>query len=89
MQGKLYVSRVVTAAGNVGHEVVALVTGEAIVKAREAAEDARRRDADMRRREALKAEQRVRVARSKALWDAAESWRKSLAEYNAKRIDRW
>ena len=81
--GTLYVKRVETPAGNVGHEVVSMVSAEAVARARQNVEDARQRlravadgqDPYRLTREAQDAKRAV----SRAVFDMAESWMKDNA----------
>lgn len=78
MEGALYLKRLDTPAGNVGHELVMVVSREAVAKARHDAEDARRRALEAKddaervrlRREADAA----RIARRDAVLRMAEAW---------------
>jgi hypothetical protein len=69
MRDRLYLKRI---PGTDAHEVVALVTAEAVEAARQTREDAPRAHA---RREADRIATAAHRARSRAIWDAAEAWR--------------
>lgn len=73
MAGVLYLRPLETPAGNRGHEVVMLVSREAVLAARQNAEDARRRaNAGQREAEAAR--------RAAALHGAMEAWKRDRAK---------
>ena len=73
-QGRMYLNRLDTPLGNVGHELVSMVPAEAVQSERERREAAVVGAARARRWERERAESREFTRKSEALFLAAEQW---------------
>lgn len=76
MLGRLYVKRLTTPAGNVAHEVVAMVSEAAVLRSRREAEEARSRAFWRRVRERQRAESDAFRERVRQLDRAIVAWQR-------------